>query len=168
MLTYVNQILGYKFQWNFNVNTNIWVRSRRCACLVTWFCYQVIAKPGNKTAAPSIWPDPDQYFLSRRQAISQNLNQWSPSSPAHWCVTRPQWLNFDESHVEISLLATPWFPDFRQASKGVIRPSLYPCTIINSILLTYSRWRAITIQIFNSIQFKMFIVITIQLNVYNT
>ena len=34
-----------------------WVRSRRCSCLVTWFCYQLIAKPGNKTAAPS-WPDP--------------------------------------------------------------------------------------------------------------
>ena len=26
------------------------------ACLFTWFCYQMIAKPGNKTAAPS-WPD---------------------------------------------------------------------------------------------------------------
>ena len=36
---------------------NIWVRSRNCGCLVTWFCYQLIAKPGNKTAAVS-WPDP--------------------------------------------------------------------------------------------------------------
>ena len=36
---------------------DIWVRSRRWGCLVTWFCYQLIAKPGNKTAAPS-WPDP--------------------------------------------------------------------------------------------------------------
>ena len=34
----------------------IWVRSRSCDCLVTWFSYQIIAKPGNKTAAPS-WPD---------------------------------------------------------------------------------------------------------------
>ena len=24
-----------------------WVRSQRCACLVTWFCYHLIAKPGN-------------------------------------------------------------------------------------------------------------------------
>ena len=39
----------------------IWVRSRRCGCLVTWFCYHLIAKPGNKTAAPS-WPDP--YIIS--------------------------------------------------------------------------------------------------------
>ena len=36
---------------------DIWVRSRNCGCLVTWFCYQLIAKPGIKTAAVS-WPDP--------------------------------------------------------------------------------------------------------------
>ena len=24
----------------------IWVRSQNCSCLVTWFCYQLIAKPG--------------------------------------------------------------------------------------------------------------------------
>ena len=35
----------------------IWVRSRNCGCLVTWFCYQLIAKPGNKTATVS-WPYP--------------------------------------------------------------------------------------------------------------
>ena len=34
-----------------------WVRSRNCGCLVTWFCYQLIAKPGNKTATVP-WPDP--------------------------------------------------------------------------------------------------------------
>ena len=36
---------------------SIWVRSRNCDCLVTWFCYHLIAKPGNKTATVS-WPDP--------------------------------------------------------------------------------------------------------------
>ena len=36
----------------------IWFRSRRCGCLVTWFCYQLIAKPGNKTAwATPLWPE---------------------------------------------------------------------------------------------------------------
>ena len=35
----------------------IWVGSRRWGCLVTWFCYHLITKPGNKTVAPS-WPDP--------------------------------------------------------------------------------------------------------------
>ena len=29
-------------------NTNIWVESWKCGCIVTWFCYQLIAKPGNK------------------------------------------------------------------------------------------------------------------------
>ena len=38
----------------------IWVRSRKCGCLVTWFCYQLIAKPGNKTAAVS-WPHPYEH-----------------------------------------------------------------------------------------------------------
>ena len=40
----------------------IWVRSWRCACLVTWFCYQMIAKPGNKTGPPA-WPDPGTCIL---------------------------------------------------------------------------------------------------------
>ena len=34
----------------------IWVRSRNCVCLVTWFCYQLIAKPGNKTDSFVTWP----------------------------------------------------------------------------------------------------------------
>ena len=50
----------YKSLWlswiDYIVNV-IWVRSRNCGCLVTWFCYQLIAKPGNKTATVS-WPDP--------------------------------------------------------------------------------------------------------------
>ena len=36
---------------------NIWIRSRKCTCLVTWFCYHLIAEPGDKTGPPS-WPDP--------------------------------------------------------------------------------------------------------------
>ena len=36
---------------------SIWVRSLNWGCLVTWFCYHLIAKPGNKTA-PVPWPDP--------------------------------------------------------------------------------------------------------------
>ena len=42
----------------------IWVRSRRCGCLVTWFGFQWIAKPGNMTAAPS-WPDPYIAWIRR-------------------------------------------------------------------------------------------------------
>ena len=39
-------------------HTDIWVTSWRWCCLVTWFCYHLIAKPGNETAAPSC---PDSY-----------------------------------------------------------------------------------------------------------
>ena len=46
--------------YHFNVHElykkltkHIWVKSRKCGCLVTWFCYHLIAKPGNKTAAIS-------------------------------------------------------------------------------------------------------------------
>ena len=42
---------------------SIQIRSWRCDCLFTWFCYQMIAKPGNKVAAP-LWPGPYiLYFL---------------------------------------------------------------------------------------------------------
>ena len=41
----------------------IWVWSRRRGCLVTWFCYQLIAKPGNKTTVP-LWPDPYDGLMS--------------------------------------------------------------------------------------------------------
>ena len=36
-----------------NSTNNIWVSSRNYCCLVTWFCYQLIAKPDKKTAAVS-------------------------------------------------------------------------------------------------------------------
>ena len=42
-------------------NMYIWVSSWRFGCLVTWFCYHFIAKPGNKTATPS-WLDPYMSF----------------------------------------------------------------------------------------------------------
>ena len=57
--------------------TDIWVRSRRCSSLVTWFCYHLIAKPGNKTAAPS-WPD-----------------------PLYICGTRPQWVRCETNYDRI-------------------------------------------------------------------
>ena len=46
----------------------IWIKSRTCGCLVTWFCYQLIAKPGNKTATVS-WPYP--YVLLEVQSWNQ-------------------------------------------------------------------------------------------------
>ena len=76
----------------------IWVRSRNWGCLVTWFCYQLIAKPGNKTAAVP-WPDPYvvwkihiSFFLSctcrspvtsSRNIIRSSASQW-PLSSVSW------------------------------------------------------------------------------------
>ena len=47
----------YTYTYTYTYSICIWVKSRNCGCLVTWFCYQLIAKPGNKTATVS-WPDP--------------------------------------------------------------------------------------------------------------
>ena len=44
--------------------------SRNCGFLVTWFCYQLIAKPGNKTATVP-WPDPSIFGLEMWRDISK-------------------------------------------------------------------------------------------------
>ena len=49
---------------------SIWARSWNCGCLVAWFCYQFIAKPGNKTAAVP-WPDPYEIHLYRLKSCSR-------------------------------------------------------------------------------------------------
>ena len=43
--------------WINYLNNYKWFNSWSCSCPVTWFCYQLIAKPGNKMAA-LLWPDP--------------------------------------------------------------------------------------------------------------
>ena len=58
------QVTGVPCDW-FQV---IWVRSWNCGCLVTWFCYQLIAKPGNKTATVP-WPDP--YVLVNTDQVNE-------------------------------------------------------------------------------------------------
>ena len=57
------------FKQCFNTGFGIWVRSWSCGCLVTWFCYQMIARPGNKTAAV-LWPDP--YILNQHVYYNQH------------------------------------------------------------------------------------------------
>ena len=59
----------------------ICVRSRSCGCLVTWFCYWLIAKPGNKTAAVS-WPNPYKgglpvrHVFCRLQCTDRWFSRW--------------------------------------------------------------------------------------------
>ena len=45
-----------------NGSMKMWVKSQRWGCLVTWFCYHLIAKPGNEAAA-TLWPDPYTHWL---------------------------------------------------------------------------------------------------------
>ena len=51
------QLVAWPQTYNKDFHWHMWVMSRRRSCLVTWFCYQMIAKRVNKTATPS-WPDP--------------------------------------------------------------------------------------------------------------
>ena len=55
--------------------TYIWVRSGNCGCLVTWFCYQLIAKPGIKTATVP-WLDPYTYSVAAWQGRVKK-SRWS-------------------------------------------------------------------------------------------
>ena len=54
---HLNYFHGLMSQWK---TICIWIGSWRCGCLVTWFGYQLISKPGNKTAAPP-WRDPSSF-----------------------------------------------------------------------------------------------------------
>ena len=73
MLSYYNTVWGVFCEFWFarhrykSCALVIWVRSRRCGCLVTWLCYHLITKPGNKTATRS-WPDP-YYTMPLRHPI---------------------------------------------------------------------------------------------------
>ena len=58
----------------------IWIRSRNCGFFVTWPCYLLIAKPGNKTATV-MWPDPysdfkcnnKRWFLTNEPIVERNI-----------------------------------------------------------------------------------------------
>ena len=70
----------------------IWVRSWNGGCLVTWFCYQMIAKPGNKTATVS-WPDPYHHHSIDPSSVDKImfcLNEVNnmPADALAPCVTR--------------------------------------------------------------------------------
>ena len=65
LIQFIDEKLVISFYLNQLPNSlqYIWVRSWNCGCLVTWFCYQLIAKPGNKTASV-LWSDPYAYITS--------------------------------------------------------------------------------------------------------
>ena len=57
LLMYWLLVISSRYNTACKILNWLWVRSPRCNSLVIWFCYQLIAKIGNKTAAPP-WPDP--------------------------------------------------------------------------------------------------------------
>ena len=63
----------------------IWVRSQNCGCLVTWFCYQLIAKPGNKTAAVT-WPDPYNHNKTKHNKTMCTLDGMYCNSSLSRCL----------------------------------------------------------------------------------
>ena len=99
----------------------IWVRSRNCGCLVTWFCYHLIAKPGNKTATVP-WPNPYAHWLPVIWKISSCI----PSSELHsrfgyrlprrvyftWCYQRSVYLFTSARLLARSRLASYFMMDF--------------------------------------------------------
>ena len=60
--------------WCLGIVLTIWVRSRKWGCLVTWFCYHMIAKLGNKTAAP-LWLNPHK---TMQDMLICQLCPWFP------------------------------------------------------------------------------------------
>ena len=92
----------------------IWVRSWRCGgCLVIWFCYHLIAIPGNKTAAPS-WHDPYVpvntvlcMICHRKFLICHNVI---------WATPRFQWA------IVLLVMAQCWFPCSKTLTKATACP----------------------------------------------
>ena len=74
-------------------NIRIWVRSRSWGCLVTWFCYHFISKPGNKTASVSL---PDPYIGLRYNGARLDCGKNDHIIIGLHCIW---WLNEFESFV---------------------------------------------------------------------
>ena len=84
MTTVIWEIVPHWIQ--FSWRRMIWGRWR-CGCLVSWFCYHLIAKPGNKAAAPL---QPDPYAHHRYVLLSQYLFnvEWQGQGNNYRCLSR--------------------------------------------------------------------------------
>ena len=119
--------------WNkyFIKKKNIWVRSRNCGCLVTWFCYQMITKPGNKTATPS-WPDPYLFIylsknvFSKCRPFSSGLGRFNDE---HGGIC---WFNHHSYHNKHSLCPYDKFMGHRV--DGLVQDCSDSCALIMELL----------------------------------
>ena len=74
-LYFLYDIHIYTFLYKKNMYIGHMGKSWRCGCLVTWFCYQLIARPGIKTAAHP-WPDP---YFKKKSICSLKNQHWEGS-----------------------------------------------------------------------------------------
>ena len=144
---------------NFTQN-KIWVRPWRGTCLVTWFCYHLIAKPGDKTTAPS-WPDPYANFNLRKCIQDVIYKMASILSPPQlcrhlncilWCILWETlavlWngCNPLNSHGILLDLCQKWLFQAPKSIKGVwVSPfkdkRQYGYGVVNlAVSLNYSKW----------------------------
>ena len=74
----------------------IWVGSRNCGCLVAWFCYQLMARPGSKTVAVP-WPDSYVFIVYMTQRLSV-CNIYGNTNDALILVTSYWHIHFSYVH----------------------------------------------------------------------
>ena len=78
--------------------------SRNCGCLVTWFCYQLIEKPGNETAAVS-WPDPYGIHTAQKKFIGNKKVDYHANLPSTMLTCQPR-LGLSRVTLSISKVMT--------------------------------------------------------------
>ena len=91
--TYIKWILPWHLQMSIH---SIYARLihmgqvTKLWCLVTWFCYQLIAKPGNKTATVS-WPDPydTEWWYYFDGLVQERCNSSALAMEIHFSCTKP-------------------------------------------------------------------------------
>ena len=69
------------------------VRSRNSGCLVTWFFYQLMAKPGSNTAAVS-WPNPYVSNAKLRNSNHSNISIWCNPMTSDIEVAGVPWFSY--------------------------------------------------------------------------
>ena len=97
---------GHAIKEHQNIQVRIWVRWWRWACLVTWFCCHLIAKPGKKTGAPL---PPDPYYHDDIIKWKHFPRYWPFVQGIHWsAVISPVFDVFFDLHLNKRLSKQSW------------------------------------------------------------
>ena len=129
----------------------IWARSRNCGCLVTWFCYQLITKPSNKTATVP-WPGPyyvrclSLFWCSGWNIPDEKLNQyyehWCPGSACHQVIS-----SHGTDYVRETSPCLPWERNSTTCAMKVLR-ILEKVKLSEKIISTHSIYKNINMKIY--------------------